>query len=158
MIIREYKLEDREGIEKCIFELQELELNLDSEVRQNSPEITHSYFDYLVKNLEKKDGKIFVAEDEGVIIGFMAVILEEGSAPYTKIKHYAYITDIAVLTQYRNQGIGKLLLAEAERFAIKVGLDMLYLDVMAKNNLALDFYHKNGFRDENIGLFKKING
>ena len=156
MTIREYKQEDREAVEKCIFELQELELNLDPEVRQNSPEITHSYFDYLTKNLEKKSGKMFVAENEDEIVGFVAITLEKGTAPYTKIKHYAYITDIAVLAQHRSRGIGKLLLVEAEKFAVKAGLDMLYLDVMAKNNLALDFYHKNGFREENVGLFKKL--
>lgn len=156
MIIREYKPEDREVIEKCVFELEELEAPMEPTLRQSSKEATRFYYDYLLKRLKEKQGTIFVAEEDGQVIGMVSVIVEEEESPYAKVKDWGYIPDLVVLESHRNKGVGELLLEAAEKFIKERGFKGISLDVMIKNNRAVDFYRRHGYREYNVGLVKEL--
>lgn len=158
MTIREYKPEDREAVEKCSFELQELEKEIDPEIRVNSVEINRSYVVILLDRVEKQSGKIFVAENDGAIIGYVSVVIGGKPLPYENYKKYAYIYDISVLPEYRRQGIGKKLMDATEDFAKAQSADHIILDVLAKNQMARGFYIKDGFREGTISMIKNLNG
>ncbi len=79
----------------------------------------------------------FVAEKCGVIIGYIGVqsIFGEG-----------YITNIAVLPNYRGHGVGTALLNAAVSFCKETGLSFLSLEVRKSNFTAVSIYEKAGFK------------
>lgn len=86
----------------------------------------------------------FVAVHERRVIGFVGFwqIVDEG-----------HITNIAVLPEYRGQGIGNLLLTQLVEFARSKSLDALTLEVRVSNIGAQKLYEKFGF--ENAGRRKR---
>ena len=94
-----------------------------------------------LKNLlEDNNSVAFVAVDNEVICGYCGVntILDEG-----------YITNVAVLENYRNQGIGRILVNALLDFAEEKSLAFLTLEVRKSNTPAINLYSKNGF--EKVG-------
>lgn len=59
--------------------------------------------------------------------------------------NYAHIEDISIAEVNRGQGIGTMLLAQAEKWAIANNLNALSLECQDNNVLASRFYQKNGF-------------
>ncbi len=49
-------------------------------------DVSEVYFDYLVKKIAEGKGKIFVAESDGAVVGYMAVRIEEDDSPRVAIK------------------------------------------------------------------------
>jgi len=156
--IREYTPVDREIVEQCIFELQEEESARQPEYWQ-TPEkaLDDKYTDYLVKRVSRSSGKLLVAEIDGVVAGYVAVVLEDGkdSSPCVKMKRIGYIPDLVVLRKYQKQGIGKKLLDAAERYIKFQNCEYVSLDVTT-GNPAFDFYKKFGYREYSTNLKKKL--
>jgi ribosomal protein S18 acetylase RimI-like enzyme len=61
------------------------------------------------------------------------------------------IHDLAVVEEYRGKGIGRSLLAEAERQAVALGCCKLTLEVQDDNTPARSLYERFGFRDFVVG-------
>jgi ribosomal protein S18 acetylase RimI-like enzyme len=156
MIIREYQNKDEKSLEKCIIELQEFERNLQPDFRPKGSKVSAAYRKYLIKKIKNNHGKIFVAETDKQVSGFIAILLEKQTSPCMAIKKNAYITDLVVLSKYRKSGAGSELLKRAENIAIRSGTRNLFLDVMFNNKLALSFYHSKGFKNRGITLLKKL--
>jgi len=94
--------------------------------------------------LNKKDHQIFVAEYNDKIIGFI-------SFERYDILYYPSglnITGLVVDKNYRNKGIGKLLLKIAEKYAIENSLIFLRANSGSQRLDAHQFYRKNGFSNE----------
>ena len=155
MTIREYKQEDREAVEQCIFEFQKEEYQRLPHYWEPPEKATKPYVDYLIKNLEKDSGKLFVAEMDGKVVGIVAVSIDEEKSPCVALKKHGYISDIAVLKEYRGRGIGKELLKRAEEFTKESGFEFIHLDVTI-DNPAVDFYHSQGWTDQGIRMEKKL--
>jgi|SRR3989344_8936585 len=139
MIVREYKPEDKEAIERCIFELQEEEYERQPEYWEKPfKALGENYFEYLLKWMKDGDGTLFVAEIEGEVAGYVAIAIDEGkesspSSPCIAMKRMGYIPDLVVLKKYHN----------------------ISLDVTTGNS-ALDFYYKHGYKDYSRNLKKKL--
>ncbi len=159
MIIREYKPKDREAVEKCIFELQEDEYKLNPDYWTTPEEATTKYLDYLLPNIEKKEGKLYVAEVDGVVKGFIAVLVNndtyEDNGPCIKLRKFVYVTDLVVLKSDQKNGIGWDLLKVAEEYGRKIGIEYIGLHV-SKDNSAIEFYQKNGYSERHISMDKKL--
>lgn len=94
--------------------------------------------------LNKKEHQIFVAEYKDKIIGFI-------SFERYDILYYPSglnITGLVVDKNYRNKGIGKLLLKIAEKYAIENSLIFLRANSGSQRLDAHQFYRKNGFSNE----------
>lgn len=78
----------------------------------------------------------FVAEENGEIIGFGGFIL-----PFDE----AEILKIAVKKEWRNKGVGKMLLTAMLSDAKMLGADKMFLEVRKSNESARALYEKNGF-------------
>ncbi|MCR5484915.1 MAG: ribosomal protein S18-alanine N-acetyltransferase [Clostridiales bacterium] len=57
-----------------------------------------------------------------------------------------YISNVAVLPEYRRKGIGRALISAAEDGAEKRGCDFITLEVRESNMSAISLYLKAGFR------------
>lgn len=158
MIIREYKPEDREAAEKCLFELQEEDYNRYPYFWVTPGEATPKYLPYLLDKIKDK-GKLFVAEVDGVVAGLASVFVvdeNDNASPAYRIKRSAYVTDLVVLSQYRKMNVGHELLKAAEIFARENKAKYLALDVQF-GNPAVDFYHKQGFTERSMWMNKELN-
>ncbi|MGM0845342.1 MAG: N-acetyltransferase family protein [Bacillota bacterium] len=76
-----------------------------------------------------------------------------------KMKHKAAIAAMYVDPYFRQKGLGKALLAEAEKYARKSHIELLQLTVVTSNPSAIKLYEKAGFTS--FGVEKramKLNG
>jgi len=55
------------------------------------------------------------------------------------------LSNIAIIPEFRNRGLGKILIREAIRQARHEGCSRLVLDVMPSNTAAIRCYEKSGF-------------
>lgn len=157
-IIREYTPEDKEAVERCIFELQEDDFARQPE-HWETPEkaLENKYMDYLLKWVNTNNGKLFVAEIDEVVAGYVAIAIENGkdASPSTKVKRMGYIPDFVVLRKYQKRGVGKKLLNTAEQYVKSQDCEYVSLDVTA-GNPAFDFYKKLGYKEYSTNFKKKL--
>jgi ribosomal-protein-alanine N-acetyltransferase len=83
----------------------------------------------------------FVAMDGEKIVGYAGMwhVITEG-----------HITNVAVLHDYRRQGIGDLLMGNLEKAALEKEMIGITLEVRINNAPAQRLYHKYGFRAEGL--------
>lgn len=99
-------------------------------------------YNILKSELENSTSHYIVAKRNDEILGFAGII-----DTYDQME----ITNIVVRKDYRNQGIGNLLLKEL--INLSKDKNVIYLEVNSKNINAIKLYEKNGFKK--CGLRKK---
>ena len=88
-----------------------------------------------------------------VPVGAAALALESPGVDITdRYPHPACLWDIRVQTAYRSNGIGSMLLSEAERAASERGYRKLHVETQNVNVPACRFYRAHGFRLFSIDL------
>ena len=92
---------------------------------------------------EEKSSAILIAEDNGVIVGYLFAI---GGNP-TRTKHSVYIA-IGVAESERGKGIGAKLFEALEEWANQQSIHRLELTVMTYNTAGIALYKKMGFEIE----------
>lgn len=155
MLIREYcEQSDFACIRKCVVALQEFERAFEPRLPEGE-KMADAYLEELFDRGRRFAGQLFVAETDGRIVGFVSVLGAcrvdepcESSAPF------AYVDDLIVLAECRQQGIGQLLLAHAEEYAKKCGRGSLRLRVKSRNHHAREFYRRAGYGEYELELEK----
>jgi ribosomal protein S18 acetylase RimI-like enzyme len=100
---------------------------------------------------ELEDGKIYVAEVEKKIAGFIAFSTYEWFDG-----RWGYIDDFAMLKEYRGRGIGKMLMKKVEDDLRKTGVRTIDLRVHRKAK-AFNMYKKLKYKENGyIDLEKKL--
>ncbi|MFC3883403.1 ribosomal protein S18-alanine N-acetyltransferase [Bacillus songklensis] len=99
-----------------------------------------AFYNELIHN---QYARYLVMEDEGQIIGYCGlwIVIDE-----------AHITNIALLPEYRGQGLGTELLRKTMTEAKELGANTMTLEVRVSNHVAQSLYRKLGF--ENGGIRK----
>jgi GNAT superfamily N-acetyltransferase len=145
VIIREYTAEDESTIRRCVVALQEFERTIDPRLLPGE-EMADQYCRQIHAQCAKSAGCVFVAEDDGVVVGFVAVLSRE---PFTELDEppgsYALIKDLIVLEPYRGRGTGRRLLQRAEGFVRAAGVTELRIGVLARNGPARALYLDHAF-------------
>lgn len=95
-------------------------------------------FEELFNKIDKF-AEFIVAYDEEAL-GYVAMYAND------KKGKVAYITLIGVRPQYRGKHVGKRLLMECCKIALSQGMKEIKLEVRNKNEKAMTFYEKNGFK------------
>ena len=82
-----------------------------------------------------------VAESGGGLAGYIGAwrVLDEG-----------HITNLAVDTQWRRQGLGRRLLATMETLLRQEGIRRVTLEVRVSNRAALSLYRQLGYRERGV--------
>jgi ribosomal protein S18 acetylase RimI-like enzyme len=153
MEIRECDREkDFAGLRRCAIELQNFERDLDPRMPEGSS-IADPYLEQVFIDSQRFAGKIFVADDDGAVVGY-ACVLARARAEYVSEgpKEYGLIPELVVLASHRNRGIGRLLLAESEAYARSQGCQCLRISAMAANGAAKALYLSQGFKEQEITL------
>lgn len=91
----------------------------------------------LQSQLDLPTSHFLVAEVDGRAVGYMGLQIFGGEG---------YVTNVAVLPDYRGQGIAKALIAKQ----LENKMDFITLEVRESNAPAINLYEKMGF--ENVGI------
>jgi GNAT superfamily N-acetyltransferase len=154
VIVRTYRSGDQDYVKRCIIELQEFERTLEAD-RVEGERVAERNLQELQEEHNQNTGKMFVAEVEEEVVGFINIRFEHESQMYlSSLMDYAYISDLVVLQAHRGRGIGTMLLQGAEDFARQQGATDLKIQVLARNQQATDVYLRAGFRPYEITLLK----
>ena len=102
---------------------------------------------------ESEDPVIYVAESDGVIVGFIHFCSLED---YYRRRNHGHVGDIVVAEGQEGQGIATALLAKAEEWCRAQGYDWLSLGVFEQNARAERLYRKLGFQRDVIRLLKPL--
>jgi aminoglycoside 3-N-acetyltransferase I len=123
-----------------VFEMENVKLPTDS---------------YLQQLLEKKDFFVFTASVNNKVVG--------GLTSYMLPQYYsehslAYIYDLAVITSFQRQGIGKLLIAAINDYCKKAGIEKVFVQADDTDDYALEFYHSSGAeRGKAVNFYYHLN-
>jgi ribosomal protein S18 acetylase RimI-like enzyme len=146
-MIRKWKLDDIESITSL---LNQLSKDLGEGDIYKSKNVKKHYLEMLK---DKKTYEAYVYVKDKVIIGFISIIY------YKSVFHKvgtALINELVVVSDYRNMGIGKELIAFAIMRAKTKKMDEIEVGVMKENEGAIKFYKKNGFDEEYLLLGKEF--
>ena len=105
-----------------------------------------TYYAALIERVAKQEGRVLVAESDRRAIGMLGLIVQEDQVFVREdVRRHGYVCDLVVDEEWRGKGIGRLLLAEAERCTREKGLKRLVIGVMAGNVGAERLYAELGF-------------
>ena len=96
---------------------------------------------------------VFGAFDDKELIGFVWAY----EYPYRDDTSRVYVSILHVDECYRGKSIGKQLLYAIEEEAKRRGFRSIFLHAEAKNEGAIRFYNREGYRRERVQLVKMIN-
>lgn len=136
---------DRNIVVDLIHELNVFEADLTGD-RKRDRTAASAYYDELMQRISQRDGRIVLAEAAGVAVAAMGYSIDEDVAYITDaMRRHGTVTDLVVRKNWRGQGIGRMLLNEAERLTREAGLARLMIGVLEANEGAGRTYRKFGF-------------
>jgi ribosomal protein S18 acetylase RimI-like enzyme len=112
---------------------------------------------YFYSLLSDEETALFIAEAAGGITGFiLAFVRDTPSIPVFIPARIVLISDIAVMTKFRRQGIGSQLMERVCWWAKTKGATSIELNVYSFNHDAIDFYKAIGFNAISLHMRKSI--
>lgn len=160
MNIREYNQNDIGQIKNLLVQLQDYIIKMDKyNLNILSPKYREEYFEYMLNDCISNEGKIFVAEYENKIAGFVAGFVqnydERDKLDYACPKK-GIVSELVVDQNFRNDGIGGLLLDKIENYFKNIKCEFIQIDVFAYTQVAEHFYKKKGYENRMLTMFKKV--
>ena len=158
--IREYTEGDRAQILQLMKEFNTYFQDIDPwyvlSYNRNSAEM---YTQRMIHDTANHDGKLYVAEVDGQIVGFVQGSMHIQTPEEIQERGHVISGDIKelfVTKTYRGKKIGQQLMQVIENYFMAKHCQQLSLDVFAPNMLARDFYQKNGFTERALILVKRL--
>lgn len=112
---------------------------------------------FFIELYESFPKTFIVAEAAAQIIGYIMCRIETGISEFKRpifgIARKGHIVSIAVLPEYRRQGVGKEVINQATRGMAEYGATECYLEVRTTNEPAVNLYKKLGFE-----IVRRISG
>ncbi len=128
--------------------MKEMDLTLDLSVSGDK-----TWINSIRHSLDKLN-MVFVAKDAEQLIGFAAGSIRLSPA-FLGSKKIGYISHVYVRPKFRKSMIGKQLATELEKWLLGKNVDHIELEVLVKNEKALNFWQQLGYVVDNIRLVKK---
>jgi ribosomal protein S18 acetylase RimI-like enzyme len=156
MTVRDYREADRPAVRACFVELQDHERALDPRIPAGEL-VADGYLEGLFQRCARYAGRLYVAEAEGRVVGFVSVLAAcVPDAPDDGTTPYAYVDDLVVLESHRGRGLGQDLLGRAEAYAAACGRSAVRLRVKGGNDGARAFYARAGYAAYEVELEKRL--
>ena len=157
--IMEFEEAHAERVKDLLVELQTHLASLDDRgvivLKENYRE---DYFAYLMGEIEKHEGKMFLAKGAEGVVGFVVCKIFQGGGEQditTSCPKIGFISDLVVTQKERGKGIGGALLTAAEKYFTERECVYTQLEVFAPNMNARRLYEKFGFETNCLYLSKR---
>lgn len=98
---------------------------------------------FLTERIQTKDSEIFIAENEGKLIGFVQLYPLFSS---TRMKRYWLLNDLYINENYRGKGFSKELIEEAKELARLTDAAGILLETGKSNTIGNQLYQSCGFK------------
>jgi ribosomal protein S18 acetylase RimI-like enzyme len=145
IIIRPMQPSDRPAVLDLLLELASHEGLLNPQ-RSTGPAAAAACLADDTEKAAEHGGALIVAVQGGSVVGYLALRRgRTGPFVHEPLRDHVYIENIVVAASSRGNGLGQMLLGEAERFARAAGCKVLQLSVLENNELALGAYRRAGF-------------
>ncbi len=106
---------------------------------------------YFISIISKYKDFCVVAEVDGLVVGYILTRLERATKNMIPFKgKRGHIISVAVLKEYRGQGIGRKMMEWVIEKLKQEGVDDVVLEVRLSNKVARNMYFKLGFEDAEI--------
>ena len=153
--IRLATLEDVSGIMPIFAQIVDYHASIDSEVYTDAD---MSAFEQSVQDqLTKDNWKIFVAETNKKIVGFLTLQMRSNRRQWGNVADTdGRIDCLAVDENYRHMGIGTKLMAEVENYLKSQGIFEMRLTVSIYNTNAIKCYEKMGMKNYIYAMRKEL--
>ena len=151
----------KEDIEQIISLLQQVsELHYISRPDIFKRKSKNDIKEYIIEILENNEKKIIVATDETIkIYGILIYKVKEVKCHVNlKTSKILWIEELCVDEKYRKNGIGKMLMIEAENVAKKLNCERIELNCWEFNETAIKFYREIGMETQRRIMEKKLGG
>jgi ribosomal protein S18 acetylase RimI-like enzyme len=113
------------------------------------------YGSFLGGMIESSEDCVFVAEENGIVVGYVFAALEPLS--WKELRGPAgFIHDVAVEESARNRGIAAKLMQAAFDWLRERGAPRVILWTAAQNRSAQSLFHRLGFRDTMIEMTMEL--
>ena len=89
-------------------------------------------------------GRLWVAEDKGTVVGYVAVAL---GFSFEYRGREAFVDELLIAQTHRGRGLGREALELAEAYCCEAGVNALHLEVERHRGNALELYKRRGFTD-----------
>ncbi len=160
MKIIEYKEKYLEDVKDLLVELEEYILTID---KDNLDQLHPEYRDKMalldLKKLKENNGKCFLAVENnkavGVIMGIVGTYDKYDYLDY-KCPKRGEITELIISKNVRSKGIGQMLMQKMEDYFRSIDCEYIVIDVFAYNELAINFYKKQGYHTRGLIDIKKL--
>jgi ribosomal protein S18 acetylase RimI-like enzyme len=111
---------------------------------------------FLKERIEKQDSEIFVAENDGKLIGFVQLYPIFSS---TRMKRYWLLNDLYVNENYRGKGFSKELIEISKELAKSTDASGILLETGKSNDIGNRLYPSCGFEIyDSVNFYEWTNG
>lgn len=110
---------------------------------------------YFRNRITKRNGFVEVAENNGKIIGYICGGVNK-RFPYRIEAKYAELENIFIEKKFRNKGLGGKMIKDFLKWCKKNKIDYVSVIASAKNKSAINFYRKQGLKDHDLALERKL--
>lgn len=125
------------------------------------PEYGEVYCSELLQKVASYEGSLQLAFIGEQLVGLVAGIVEEQSAQNRVelgVSRAGRVLEVFVEPEFRDRRLGEQLMLRMEQLLRERGCDILKVEVFALNGEAHRFYHRLGFQDWMVDLFKRLDG
>lgn len=156
IILRPYRPSDRAAVAGLLLELNRHENAISGESRTDVETAQIGAIE-AEEMLAGGDTAVVLAERDGEVAGLLIWYVATGeSYVFETLRRYGKVDALVVAARHRGQGIGNLLLAEAERLTRERGLSRMMLHVIEGNDGAAEAYRKFGFKPHSLNMAKPL--
>jgi len=107
-------------------------------------------------SLESPQAVAFVAVADATVVGFVTASWNDETNPLVQPIRVARVYTLCVAPDWQRHGIGRALMAEAERWAREAGALEVRLSVWSFNRAARDAYDALGYNERSLHLGKRL--
>ena len=165
-MIREMDIKDREDIDRMQFELQKYFSEIDrthESLPYKDMDDAHRYMQKMLDDVKNMNGKVFVSEEDGQVVGFIqGVIIEhrKGDDEIYDLSHKpskdGWIGLLFVKPEFRGSGVGRELLDKMKEYFKSEECTSIRLLVLSDNIHAVSVYEKSGFLRHDLEMVLKV--
>ncbi len=102
-------------------------------------------------------GAILVARNGGAVIGALVLCFDHAETfVRPELRAHGLVADLVVAERARGQGVGRVLLREAERRTRAAGLGAMTISALIGNDPAVRLYTAFGFEPRTVEMIKRL--